>query len=53
MIKEKARVSSSGRMEEFMMVCGKMGNNTEEVNLQQKKELRDKENGIKEERQDG
>jgi hypothetical protein len=53
MIKEKVKVNLCGKMEEFMMVFGKMVNNMEKENSLQKKVLRELVNGITEERLDG
>lgn len=53
MIREKDKVSSTGKMEESMMVCGKMENNMEGVHLQQKMEIREQVNGTKVEKQSG
>ena len=47
MIREKAKVNSTGKMAEYMMDSGRMANSTARVNLQQKRELREQESGIK------
>lgn len=47
MIKEKAKVNFSGKMDAYMMECGRMENNMVEENLLLKKESREQESGIR------
>ena len=53
MIREKAKASSFGRMEEYTMACGRTGNSMEKGHSLQRMAFKGLESGIEAENQSG